>query len=350
MKYWDFQTLQKIRNGFYSAVYFNRAREILLKEGNLTNVTIQVFQRNEKSILCGVEETIVLLKEASGCWMDKRWVSEWKELAVLALKDGDKISVQEPVLHIEGPYAYIAHLESLYLGILARRTLVATNVHAAVEAAGSKKVMFFADRFDYFQNQEGDGFAAHIGGASGVCTPAHVSRWDGKPVGTIPHALIAVHDGSTVESAKKFAKYFPNVPLIVLVDYDNDCVRTAIAVASALKGKIWGVRIDTGSDMTDVSLQGSMQRGVTPQLVVNVRRALNQSHYDRVKIIVSGGFNPEKIKLFENQKTPVDIYGVGSALLKGGNDFTADIVRVNGKKQAKIGRSYRPNNRMRVTV
>lgn len=348
MNYWNLQTLHKIREGYYSAIYFNHAREILLKGKNLSRVTMQVFQHNEESTLCGMEEVAALLKEAAGYWKGERWISQWKEFTVFALKDGDKIYAREPVLHIVGPYAYFAHLESLYLGILARRTLVATNVRAAVDAAHGKPVMFFADRFDYFQNQEGDGFAAHIGGASGVCTPAHASWWGGKPIGTIPHALIAINNGDAIESARQFAKHFPKVPLIVLVDYGNDCVATALAVVSALKGKIHGVRIDTAKDMTDVSLQPMTQKGVTPQLAQNVRKALNQSHYDKVKIIVSGGFTPEKIRLFENKRTPVDIYGVGSALLKGGNDFTADVVMVNEKPQAKKGRSYKANNRMHV--
>jgi nicotinate phosphoribosyltransferase len=41
---------------------------------------------------------------------------------------------------------------------------------------------------------------------------------------------------------------------------------------------------------------------------------------------------------------------VGSSLLRGGNDFTADIVRVDGQPVAKVGREERPNDRLeRVT-
>jgi len=50
--------------------------------------------------------------------------------------------------------------------------------------------------------------------------------------------------------------------------------------------------------------------------------------------------------LFEKERTPVDVYGVGSALLKGENDFTSDIVAMEGKRVSKEGRRYTPNPRL----
>ena len=344
MDYWNLETIDRIRKGYYSAVYFNRTREILLKERSTISVTMQIFQKNDNAVLCGMGEVIELLKLATGYWKGSLWRSCWKQIAIEAHKDGDVVGTKEPVMHISGPYQYFAHLESLYLGILARRTLVATNTKRAVEAAMGKPVIFFADRFDYFLNQEGDGYAAHVGGAAGGCTQAQASRWQGLLSGTIPHALIAVNGGDTVKAARQFTKHFPDVPLIVLVDYKNDCVGMSLAVAKALEDRLWGVRLDTSEDMVDVSLKAikdSHVHGVTPELVTRVRTALAAEGYSTVKIVVSGGFTPEKIRLFERQKIPVDIYGVGSSLLKGGNDFTADIVQVNGKPEGKVGRTYR---------
>jgi nicotinate phosphoribosyltransferase len=65
-----------------------------------------------------------------------------------------------------------------------------------------------------------------------------------------------------------------------------------------------------------------------------------------VHIVVSGGFDAEKILRFEQEGAPVDAYGVGSSLLRGHNDFTADIVRVDGRPCAKVGREERPNPRL----
>ena len=226
-----------------------------------------------------------------------------------------------------------------------------------MDAAGEKSVIFFADRFDYFLNQTGDGYAAKVGGASAICTPAMSDGFGQEPVGTIPHSLIAICDGSTVEAAKVFAMHYPDVKLIVLVDFDNDCVNTALEVSKALKDKLWGVRIDTAENLIDKNL--TMQQfnnvtmkgkyyGVNPTLVKLVRKALDQEGFSEVKIVVSGGFNKDKVKLFESEKTPVDVYGVGSALVHGENDFTADIVKVGEKQIAKAGRESRQNSRLKL--
>ena len=369
MKYWSKQTIKKIRRGYYTAVYFNRAKDILLAENNFKKVTMQVFQRYSGSILGGVKEVVELLKVGTGYWdlsapklRRARWIDKFDTLRVEALRDGDSLSFREPVMHISGPYAYFAHLESLYLGILARRTLVATKVRKAVQAAGGRPIIFFADRFDHFLNQEGDGYAAHIGGAKGVCTEAHASWWGAEPVGTIPHSLIAVNIGNTVKATKQFWQYFgKKAKVITLVDFDNDCVKTSLEVARALGGRLWGVRLDTAGDIVDKSLQEAKNRqqtikkekdkglfGVNPHLVSKVRQALDKEGFTRVKIVVSGGFNAEKIKLFEKEKVPVDVYGVGSSLIHGENDFTADIVKVEGRKMAKVGREYKRNLRFKV--
>lgn len=371
MKYFTEDSIEKIRRGYYTAVYFNRTKDILLRENNFKTVTMQVFQRNDGAILCGVEEVRELLKEATGYFssnpkyeyrnskqipntndLNPKWINKSDTLKIESLRDGDVVGVKEPVMHITGPYAYFAQLESIYLGILARRTLVATNTRKAVKAAKGKPVIFFADRFDYFLNQEGDGYAAHKGEAAGVCTQAHTGWWSGVPSGTIPHALIAVNNGDTVKAAEQFVKYYPEEKLIVLVDYENDCIKTSLEVAKRTGKKLWGVRIDTAHDMVDRSLKVQCSKfkvqnykrddfnGVNPALVKTVRKALDSNGYNHVKIVVSGGFDGEKISRFEKDHVPVDVYGVGSALLKGNNDFTADVVMVEGKPMGKAGRLY----------
>jgi nicotinate phosphoribosyltransferase len=86
--------------------------------------------------------------------------------------------------------------------------------------------------------------------------------------------------------------------------------------------------------------------GVNPQLVWNVRRALDEHGYRDVRIVVSGGFSVEKILEFERAGVPVDAYGVGSSLFAGRFDFTADVVLKDGKPCAKVGREFRPNPRL----
>lgn len=349
MHYWDQETINKIRQGYFSAVYFNRTKNILLQEKNLQPVTMQIFQK-QNAIICGIDPVLELLKTSTGYFEKNNWIDMSAKITVKTLTDGESAAPRETVMHITGPYAYFAHLESLYLGILARATKIATNAKKVTAAAKAKQVIFFADRFDYFLNQELDGYAAKIGGVHGVATAAQSFLWQGQPLGTIPHALIAMHNGDTVAAAKLFASTFPTVPLIVLVDFENDCVKTSLEVAKKFGKKLFAVRLDTSETLTDVSLQKNQKTqktGVNPQLVSNVRKALDQAGFKHVKIVVSGGFTAEKIAAFEKEKVPVDIYGVGSALLQGNIDFTADIVRLDGKNTAKIGRKFIGNKRLK---
>lgn len=349
MIYWDTKTIDRIRHGYFSAVYFNKTKEILLSENNTTVVTMQLFQK-QQAILSGISPVISLFQQTCGYYINTAWVEKWEDIQIYSLPEGSSVAPQETVMHIKGPYVYFAHLESLYLGILARATRIATNSRAVTVAAGSKKVIFFADRFDYFLTQELDGYAAYTGGIRLSATPAQAAWHNGQSTGTIPHALIAVLMGNTITAAEKFSEIHSDSSLIALVDYDNDCVNTALLAAKHFQKKLWGVRLDTAESLTDKSLSstpGHPQSGVTQQLVYNVRQALDKHGFTAVKIIVSGGFTAEKIALFEKESVPVDVYGVGSSLLRGAYDFTADIVMVNNIPESKVGRKLSENPRLK---
>jgi nicotinate phosphoribosyltransferase len=90
--------------------------------------------------------------------------------------------------------------------------------------------------------------------------------------------------------------------------------------------------------------------GVTPELVQRVRDALDAAGHDHVHIVASGGFDAEKIEHFERVGARVDAYGVGSSLVQGANDFTADVVRLEGRDCAKAGRRFRNNPRLERVV
>ncbi len=337
--------VEKMRAGYYSDKYFVRGRDVLLADGHRPRVTMQVFGK-AAAFLGGVDEAIAILKL---CALD------WGELSVRALYDGDRIEAWETVMLIEGPYDAFAHLETLYLGVLARRTKVGTNTRAVVEAAKPKEVMFFPARHDHWLVQTGDGYAAHVAGAIGVSTDAQASWWGSEGVGTVPHALIAAYGGDTVLATCKFAEHMPKqVRLVTLVDFANDCVGTSLACARALGDRLYGVRLDTSETMVDQSVIPQMGHfrptGVNPQLVWNVRRALDAEGFGRVKIVVSGGFNAEKIRRFEELGVPVDAYGVGSSLFQGRFDFTADVVMVEGRPCAKAGREFRENPRLEIVI
>jgi len=342
--------VERLREGYYSDAYFNFTKQLLEEVGRRPRVLMQVFQKRE-SVLGGIDEAIAILKQCAGCRTQSGFEPGWDELEVHALYEGDEIAPWETVLTIEGDYALFAHLETVYLGCLARRTLVMRNVREVKDAAGDKQILFFPARHDHWLVQTGDGWAAHVAGAIGVSTDAQASWWGGRGVGTVPHSLIAAYDGDTVAAASAFARrYAGEMNVTVLVDFENDSLRTALAVADALGDDLWGVRLDTSEDLVDRSLWEEMGEfrptGVNPVLVERVREALDAAGHEHVRIVASGGFDAEKIRLFESLGAPVDAYGVGSSLLRGQNDYTADVVEVDGRPCAKVGRRRHPNPRL----
>ena len=343
--------VDRIREGYYSDAYFVYTKELLEAENRHPRVTMQVFQKHD-SVLGGIDEALAILRTCAGHKApDGTWVVGWDALDVHALHEGDRIAPRETVLTIEGDYSVFAHLETVYLGVLARRSLIMRNVREVVEAARGKPIFYFPARHDHWLVQTGDGWSAHVAGAIGVSTEAQASWWGGRGIGTVPHGLIAAYQGDTVAAARAFAdRYHDEMNITVLVDFDNDSVGTALQVAQALGPKLWGVRLDTSEHLVDRALFNEMggyrPTGVNPRLVEKVRSALDGAGFPDVRIVASGGFTVERICEFEAAGVPVDAYGVGSSLIRGENDFTADVVIVEGRPCAKVGRAYSPNPRL----
>jgi nicotinate phosphoribosyltransferase len=338
---------KRVGEGWFSAVYFLKTRDIIKEFKPKTRVTMQFFQK-EHAVLCGTDEVIALLQT---------FAEHPEELEVYSLKDGDKISPFETVLTIKGPYEYFGYLEGVIDGILARRTSVATNVYNVMQAAKSsgiqKPVIFMGDRDDHFTQQAGDGYAAYIGGSTAQATHAMNEWWGKSGMGTMPHALIQMFNGDVVEAARAYHQKFPEDDLTVLIDYNNDVITDALRVAREFGPELKGVRVDTSRTMIDQyfirnpEVLGTFDpRGVNPPLIFALRKALDEEGFHHVKIVVSGGFDEKRIREFEAQNVPVDIYGVGSSLLKMHIGFTGDNVELNGEPQAKAGRKYRPNPRL----
>jgi nicotinate phosphoribosyltransferase len=163
--------VEKMRAGYYTDAYFNHTRATLLQDGRRPQVVMQVFQKKD-AYLGGMDEAIAILKLCA---------DEWDALTVHALYDGDLIEPYEAVLTIEGDYTTFAHLETVYLGTLARRTLITTNVVHVLEAANGKPIIFMPARHDHHRVQTGDGYAAYVPARSSERRSA--SRPTSKPRG-----------------------------------------------------------------------------------------------------------------------------------------------------------------------
>ena len=373
-------------------------------------VEMQWFTRRRPfSVVVGVDKALAMLQTCTGTFdASDRWVDTYDRLEVQAVQDGciapyagDPRRVA-PVLRVRGRYRDFAMLETPTLGALTRGSRIATNVYHVLEAANGKDVLFFPARFDAHEVQAADGYSYHIAvqaynARNGHSTMSHVSTdeqgdwWGGGGGGTVAHAAIACFLGDTAETMLAFASVLPpSIPRIALVDFHNDCVGTSLAVMErmfsrymtlvdagqeeeARKYILYGVRPDTGGTMRDIRVpllgDPKLDNGVNPRLCFLMRGAIDTAFeawdlparwVDRahawcqnVKITVTGGCNPERIRAFEAMGVPVDVYGVGSSLLSNcsetgtNNDFTADIVRVRIEgvwyPMAKVGRQVCDN-------
>jgi nicotinate phosphoribosyltransferase len=372
--------------------------------GNIV-VEMQWFTRRSPfSLVAGVDKALAMLEGATG-YVDRHgtFVNTYDTLDVEAVHDGVIVPYDgnpasiRPVLRVRGRYRDFALLETPTLGALTRATRIATNVYNVMRAARGKPVLFFPARFDAHEVQAADGYAYNIAVrrfnhdygqelGSFISTDAQGDWWGGLGGGTIAHAAIAAFLGDTVEVMLAFAETRPlEIPRVALVDFDNDCVGASLAVMDAMfaryrelvdagnereaqRYKLYAVRPDTSGSLRDVSVPPlglkKLDLGVTPRLVFLLRKSVDDAwqRWDipaawqerakqwcrEVKILVTGGFNAEKIRRFEELAVPVDIYGVGSSLFsnseeEGTNtDFTSDVVRVQigdaWYDLAKVGR------------
>jgi len=372
-----------------------------------TQVEMQWFTRRPgQTLVCGLNFALACLKNCTGYWENGQFIDTADALEVWAVPEGSFVDYQGdpsavvPVLKVRGKYRDFGINETVTLGYLARASRVATNVYELLVATQGKPLLFFPARYDLPETQTIDGYAY------GTAVKTYNEKF-GKDLqlvvstdaqgallgiiggGTIPHAAIACFLGDTVKTTLAFAKFIdPAIPRVALVDFDNDCVNASKNVAHSLfheyiacvrrgndeeakRYKLFGVRLDTSLALIDKSLVPTGEKredyGVNPRLVQAVRKGLDdawmewdlkqddiplaKTYLREVKIIVSGGFNKDKIRWFEETNIPVDIYAVGSATFDNHGptvtDYTADVVQVKigdeWSPMAKVGRKQNEN-------
>ncbi|MCR4879894.1 MAG: nicotinate phosphoribosyltransferase [Bacilli bacterium] len=334
----------RLKDGFYSANYFLKSRKIVLENEPNHIVTMQWFQRKESAMLCGIDEAIAVLHT---------FASHPEELKIEALNDGDMIKANEPVLKVTGKYEDFGFLESVIDGILARRTSIATNVKETLDVVGDTVIFSMADRQDDYLTQVGDGYATYVAGINRVSTDAQGLWWGGKGMGTMPHALIQICGGDVCKAADIYLKSFPNEKVTALIDYHNNVIRDSLILARHLGDKLKAVRVDTSKSLIDhyfddKDTSGFDPHGVCKELIFALRDALDKEGFNFVNIVVSSGFSKEKIKEWKALNVPVNMYGVGTSFVNNMTcGFTGDLVVLDGKGEAKEGRSNYPSIRLK---
>ena len=313
-----FDTPDSILSGDTSDIYFIRTVDILKKEGINPVTTMEVFA-GRAGILCGIEEVKTLLEK----------VLPEDNREVWALPEGEPFQRKEVVLRITAPYQSYGVHETIYLGMLSHCSGWATAARECVDAAHGIQITSFGARHVHPLVAGVMDYSAIVGGCAGCSSVSGANLAGISPSGTMPHALIIII-GNTAKATQLFDKHMPpEVPRISLVDTFKDEPEESIIVAQTLGGKLQGVRLDTPGE----------RGGATADLIKETRARLDLAGFSEVKIFVSGGLHPERIKRFIDEDVPVDLFGVGS-YISGARpiDFTADIHEIEGKPIAKRGR------------
>ncbi len=301
-------SIDEIRNGLVTDIYFERTRKILEAKG-LCNVRVRAEfhayslpKGYDWAVFAGLEEALAIL--------------EGRNLTVYAIPEGTLFKPIMPLMVIEGEYCEFATLETALLGVLRHESSIATKAARIKMVAGDKTVLFFGLRAIHPALAVMADRAAYIGGVDAVSGVASKKYLGLKPVGTMPHALIIVFN-DPVSAWKAFDEVVEeDVPRIALVDTFYDERYEAVLAAETFKDRLYGVRLDTPSS----------RRGDMRKIVEEVRWTLDLLGYKHVKIVVSGGLDEKQIL---ELRDVADAFGVGTSIANPPSiDISMDIIEI----------------------
>ena len=306
-------THEEIFAGLTTDIYFVRTMEILESLGRAgAPVVAEVFTSRD-GMMAGNDEALSLLRD--------RGVEVW------VLPEGERFDDHEVVMRLSGPYRNFGPCETPLLGILASTSAWATAAAECREAAGEKPFICFGARHLHPAVAPVMEKAAIVGGADGASCILAAKLAKVQPSGTIPHAAMLIA-GDTLLVAETYDKIMPrDAPRTILIDTFHDEAEETLRLARALGKRLGGVRLDTPGE----------RGGVTPQLVREIRARLDQESFQHVRIFVSGGLDPERIRVLG--LAGADAFGVGSYISRARPiDMTMDLKVVDGQPIAKRGR------------
>ena len=310
-------TVQQIKDGLVTDVYFERTARILRAKGIDKEVRAEFMAKALPAdwpwaVFAGVEECADLLKDLP--------------VDVRIMKEGTIFHPDEPVMEIRGKYLDFGQYETTLLGLICQASGVATMAARCKTAAGNRTVLSFGARRMHPAIAPMVERNAYIGGCDGVAVGLGADLVGQEPFGTIPHALILIM-GDTVEATRAFHEVIePSVRRVSLIDTFNDEKFEALNVAEALGKDLFAIRLDT---------PGS-RRGDFRKIMEEVRWELDLRGYKHVKIILSGGLDEYQIPDYNRFANG---YGIGTAISNAPVvDFSMDIVEIQGRPFAKRGK------------
>lgn len=358
----------------YTDSYFNLARKIVRDHGD-KQVTYAVFMRRP----------VTLAPKLAIDWLEGMAASRKAKIKIELLhKEGAWVGAGEPLLYITGQMSQLVDLETIFLQRLGSACVAAYNAYQmCVELPEVGFLAMDARHCAGAEMAELMAYGASVGSkkaqakvsAKGFlgCAADATASYFGQDagMGTMPHALIG-YAGNTLDAAKMFHESFPEKPLTVLVDYFGCELDDSLGVARhfsdlAQAGQL-SIRLDThgGRFLQGLDTQSSyavlernvpeairgyrseselkhlMGTGVSAAAIWYMREELDKAGFDKVKLVASSGFGPDKCRVFSLAKAPVDVIGTGSFLPEKWSETyaTADIIEYDGTPLVKAGREF----------
>ncbi len=238
--------------------------------------------------------------------------------------EGELYFPGSPILSVRGSFAECVVLETLILSILNHDSAIASAAARMVSAAAGRRMIEMGSRRAHELAAPSASRAAYLAGFDATSNLEAVRTYGVPGAGTSAHAFTLLHSGA--DGAHEAAAFRSQVEALgvgttLLVDtFDiTRGVANAIEVAGTELG---GVRIDSGD------------LGV---LARQVRVQLDELGATKTRIVVSGDLDEYAIAALHGD--PVDVYGVGTALVTGSGAPTAGmvfkLVEVDGLPVAK---------------
>jgi nicotinate phosphoribosyltransferase len=225
-----------------------------------------------------------------------------------AVPEGTVVFPYEPLVRVRGPLLQAQLVETALLNFVNFETLIATKAARVVLAARGDEVIDFGLR--RAQGIDG-GLSASRAAFVGGCTATSnvfAGRLLGLPVrGTHAHSWVMAWDGEQ-ESFESWARAQPNNCVFLVDTYDTLAgVRRAAAVALGMRERgqrAIGIRLDSG-DLAYLSIEA--------------RKILDAAGLTEMKIVASNDLDEHLIASLKEQGARIDVWGVGTRLVTGGD-------------------------------
>ncbi|MGL5989740.1 nicotinate phosphoribosyltransferase [Cetobacterium sp.] len=231
-----------------------------------------------------------------------------------AMRDGEIVYPNEPIITIKAPLIEAKILETPILNLMNMQLAIATKASRVTRAAYPIPVTSFGSRRAHgFDSAVAGTKASIIGGCLSHSNMMTEYKYGIPSVGTMAHSYIQAFGVGSIAEKEAFDIFIKHRrerkanTLILLIDTYNTLgigLKNAIqsfkdnAIDDSYPGN-YGIRIDSG-DLAYLSKK--------------CRKALDAAGFKKAKIFLTNSLNESLIKSLKEQEAAVDIFGVGDAI------------------------------------